>query len=101
MADRFLLLKGGYFFRPECRGYTASKAEAGVFTRAEAEASCAGSSEVSMLKYEHAEEVAPICTTGMAPEGMPSTRFQALMGSIRGAIEAGNYEEAHRLTFCD
>jgi hypothetical protein len=101
MADRYLLLKDGYFYRPGWAGYTASKAEAGVYSRLEAEDACSKSDKVSMLAYEHAEEVAPVCTPGMAPDSMSRSRFDALMTSIREAIEDGAYQQAHKLTFCD
>ena len=34
----WLIRKGGYFYRPNCAGYTTSKVEAGRYTKAKAEA---------------------------------------------------------------
>jgi hypothetical protein len=101
MPDRYLLIKNGYFYRPGRAGYTASKAEAGVYSRQEAEEACRLSDKVSMLAHDHAEEVAPICTPGMMTDGMPRGRFQELMTTIREAIDDGRYDEARKLTFCD
>lgn len=36
-ADDFLLIKKGYYYRPNNRGYTALKREAGRYTREQAE----------------------------------------------------------------
>lgn len=33
----YLIRKGGYYYRPNCSGYTTSKFEAGRYTKAEAE----------------------------------------------------------------
>lgn len=36
MGGRYLIRKGGYFYRPNAQGYTVSKAEAGRYTLEEA-----------------------------------------------------------------
>lgn len=33
----YLIRKGGYYYRPNCSGYTTSKFEAGRYTKAEAD----------------------------------------------------------------
>ncbi|WP_282076339.1 hypothetical protein [Epibacterium ulvae] len=64
----YLLIRNGYFYRPSAKGYTASCAEAGRFTKAEALEACANTEDVAMVRADKAEEVAPICTTGIAPD---------------------------------
>jgi hypothetical protein len=39
--DAWLIRKGGYFYRPNCAGYTVNKADAGRYTEAEAKAEAA------------------------------------------------------------
>lgn len=82
MAEKFLLIKRGYYYRPNNAGYTASKAEAGIYSRDEAELSCKLCSDVSMLGYEHAEEIAPVCTRGLAPAQSRSDYDLAMAGML-------------------
>jgi hypothetical protein len=53
LANRLcLLMKGGYYYRPKMRGYTASMAEAGLYDLAEAEKHVANTEGVSIVRLE-------------------------------------------------
>lgn len=53
-AREWLIRKDGYFYRPNCQGYTTSKFEAGRYTREKAEAEA--SVEPWHMKAVHQDE---------------------------------------------
>ncbi|WP_226552931.1 hypothetical protein [Celeribacter naphthalenivorans] len=59
--ERFVLIKGGYFYRPGAKGYTASTAEAGLFTKADATAHVEASHGAVTIKHiDECEEISPL-----------------------------------------
>lgn len=66
--ENFLLVKNGYYYRPYARGYTASKAEAGRFTREDAEQRVASVEGLTMLPEDQAEPVSDIGVRGAIPK---------------------------------
>ncbi|KIC39344.1 hypothetical protein [Leisingera sp. ANG-M7] len=88
----YLLIKNGYYYRLDAQGYTASKAEAGRFHKEEAIQLCTASSGVTMVELDKAEEVAPICTTGMSPDpdlARDAARYRWLRDRDLNTIDRG------------
>lgn len=55
MSNWVYLRKNGYFYRPDWKGYTASKHEAGIYHRREAEAHVLDTEGVCIVELESAE----------------------------------------------
>jgi len=90
--SEYLLIRNGYFYRPGAKGYTASCAEAGRFGSVAALDCCETTEGVTMVLAEKAEEVAPICTTGMSPDPdliIDAARYRWLRERNLDAIENG------------
>lgn len=47
-GDRYYLIKNGYYYRPNSRGYTSSPLEAGMFGERYAKDHCANTEGVTM-----------------------------------------------------
>lgn len=60
--EEFVLVKNGLFYRPRAQGYTASTAEAGLFTLEDARAHCEAGEGIHARHINTLEEIAPIHT---------------------------------------
>ncbi len=66
--SEYVLIRNGDFFRPDAKGYTASRAEAGLFSKEAAQDHCIRTEGVTRWKLSEVDEVAPVRTSGMAPD---------------------------------
>ena len=78
MTKQFFIIKNGYMFRPDCKGYTASEAEAGRYTEAECD------------WYRNQEEISfRECTpTPATPQGAPETVQSITIQAVAKLYEA-------------
>lgn len=72
-TPEYYLLSHGLYFRPEARGYTGIRDEAGLFTKAYADSYCEGSCAVTMLHKDNPK----------ATETMPETYRDLIDKHIR------------------
>jgi len=92
MSDTYLLIRNGYYFRPGGRGYTASKCEAGGFTKNAADEWCKSAEGVTMVLLEAADEVAPITIRGTvsnAQDAIDAKRYRYLRERDVNTIQHG------------
>ena len=92
MAEQFLLIRNGYYFRPGERGYTARKAEAGRFWGDYAQNYCDSTEGVAMVRADLADEVAPVTVGGTCPDPnleRDAVRYRWLRGRGLETIEDG------------
>lgn len=78
----YLIRKGAYWYRPNCQGYTANAADAGRYTRSEAELYThpnGPSGPRDGLSYVHESEV---------PTATPQPDASALVAALKGMVRA-------------
>lgn len=92
MPDQYLLIRNGYYFRPNAKGYTASRAEAGRFDHEYAVDYCGTTDGVSMIRADLADETAPVTVQGQVPDNnieRDALRYRYLRNRDLDAIEHG------------
>lgn len=76
MKENYLLIKRGYYWRPNSQGYTAFKNEAGRYSLEDAQASLDGGSR--MIHEDEAEMFSPAADVGQMLEFYKAAYKQAI-----------------------
>lgn len=91
-AREWLIKKGGYFYRPNCAGYTTRKIEAGRYTKEEAEREAA--IEPWHMSAIHQDEIAddpiPAGYRILAPGEMDRETLEAAAKHLEGLPSFGD-----------